>query len=98
MLDGKTQSERINPLATSQSRRQGGYEPSTRSRPRKCAKPCSLSTYKDEIVVGDDRCRARCSSQDRRLAEGGSGCKGHETDVSAAGLSQVRARMLVSFL
>jgi len=46
---------------------------------------------KDEIVGGDDRCRARCSIQDRQLAEGGTGCKDHETDVSA-GLSQVRAR------
>src|SRR6266568_8869217 len=97
MFDGKTQSERINPLATSQSRRQGATNRQPVPVRGKCAKPCSLSTYKDEIVVGDDRCRARCSSQDRRLAEGGSGCKGHETDVSAAGLSQVRARMLVAF-
>src|SRR6266567_2225442 len=55
MFDGKTQSERINPLAASQRRRQGGYEPSTFPVRGNAAKPCSLSTYKDEIVVGDDR-------------------------------------------
>src|SRR6266700_2091410 len=65
MFDGKTQSERkINPFAALQRRRQGGYEPSTRSRPRKMPRILARSAHiKDEIVGGDDRCRARCSIQ-----------------------------------
>src|SRR5260370_41388250 len=75
MFDGKTQSERINPLATSQSRRRGATNRQPFPVRGNAGKPCSLSTYNGEIVAGDDRCRARCSIQYRQLGEGGTGAK-----------------------
>src|SRR5260370_30894786 len=75
MFDGKTRSEGKNPLATSESRRRGATNRQPFPVRGNAAKPCSLSTYKGEIVAGDDRCRARCSIQYRQLGEGGTGAK-----------------------